>query len=79
MIEPAVSLEAMPRSVPFLMVHTGTGYMDCEYRQYKFSDCSTVEDAHLVDIGVCWEKVDRPAGLDAHVIHETEEVEKTSA
>ncbi|ODM20813.1 hypothetical protein SI65_03866 [Aspergillus cristatus] len=57
----------------------GTGYMNCEYRQYEFSDCSTAEDAHLVEIGVCREKVDRPAGLDAHVIHEIEEVEKASA
>lgn len=52
--------------------------MNCEYRQYEFSKDSTQDDVHLVEVGVCREKVDRPAGLDAHVIHEIEEVEKAS-
>lgn len=62
----------------FLIVYIGTGYMNCEYRLYEFSKDSTQEDAHLVETGACRKKVDRPAGLDAHVIHEIEEVEKAS-
>lgn len=52
--------------------------MNCECRQYEFSKDSTQDDAHLVEIGPPREKLGRPAGLDAHVIHEIEEVEKVS-
>lgn len=52
--------------------------MNCECRQYEFSKDSTQDDAHLVEIGPPREKLGRPAGLDAHVIHEIEEVEKAS-
>lgn len=52
--------------------------MNCEYRENEFSEDSTQADAHLVEIGGSGEKVDRPARLDAHVIHEIEEVEKES-
>lgn len=52
--------------------------MNCECRQYEFSKDSTQNNAHLVEIGGTREKIDRPVGLDAHVIHEIEEVEKAS-
>ncbi|KAE8151902.1 histidine phosphatase superfamily [Aspergillus avenaceus] len=56
----------------------GTGYMNCETRQYEFSSGSTQDDAHLVEVGISRERVDRPAGLDAHVIHEIDEIERVS-
>ncbi|PYI00268.1 phosphoglycerate mutase family protein-like protein, partial [Aspergillus sclerotiicarbonarius CBS 121057] len=52
-----------------------TGYQNCEYRRFQFSEDSTAESAHLVEIGNAREKQARPVGLDAHVVREIEEVE----
>lgn len=52
--------------------------MNCECRQYEFSTDSTHENAHMLGIGGPREKVDGPVGLDAHVIHEIEEVGQAS-
>ncbi|KAL2822255.1 histidine phosphatase superfamily [Aspergillus cavernicola] len=56
----------------------GTGYLNCEYRKLEFTEDSTGKEAHLRESGSMLEKQSRPAGLDAHVIHEIEEVERAS-
>ncbi|KAJ5443912.1 phosphoglycerate mutase family protein-like protein [Penicillium daleae] len=54
----------------------GTGYLNCEYRKLEFTDDSNEKESHLRECGSTLEKQARPAGLDAHLIHEIEEVEK---
>lgn len=52
--------------------------MNCEYRKLEFTEDSSEGESHLRECGSTLEKQDRPAGLDSHVIHEIEEVEKAS-
>jgi hypothetical protein len=44
----------------------------------EFTEDSDVQESHLRECGSSREKQGRPVGLDAHVIHEIEEVEKAS-
>ena len=53
----------------------GTGYQNCEYRKFEFTEDSNEKEAHLFEVGSTRERQDRPPGLDAHVIHEMDEVE----
>ncbi|KAJ5107650.1 phosphoglycerate mutase family protein-like protein [Penicillium angulare] len=53
----------------------GTGYLNCEYRKLEFTEDSNEDESHLRECGNTLEKEARPAGLDAHVIHEIEAVE----
>ncbi|OJJ36193.1 hypothetical protein ASPWEDRAFT_134914 [Aspergillus wentii DTO 134E9] len=52
----------------------GTGYRNCEYRTFEFTEDSN-EEPHLREVGNMASKVNRPPYLDAHVIHELDEVE----
>jgi hypothetical protein len=61
-----------------ILFFTGTGWRNCEWRHFEFTQDSTASDAHLTEVGNTQPKKDRPAGLDAHVIKEIEEVEKAS-
>lgn len=54
----------------------GTGYLNCEYRKLEFIEDSNEKESHLRECGSTLEKQARPAGLNAHLIHEIEEVEK---
>ncbi|KAJ5204600.1 phosphoglycerate mutase family protein-like protein [Penicillium cinerascens] len=56
----------------------GTVYLNCEYRKLEFTEDSNGHEPHLRECGSMLEKQDRPIGLDAHVIHEIEEVERAS-
>jgi hypothetical protein len=56
----------------------GTGYLNCEYRKLEFTEDSNEKESHLRECGSALEKQARSAGLDAHLIHEIEEVEKAS-
>jgi hypothetical protein len=56
----------------------GTGYLNCEYRKLKFTEDSNEKESHLRECGSTLEKQPRPVGLDAHLIHEIEEMEKVS-
>ncbi|KAJ5760397.1 hypothetical protein N7520_007553 [Penicillium odoratum] len=53
----------------------GTGYRNCEYRRFTFTEDSSSTEAHLLEVGGSSVKVDRPLGVDIHVLHEVEEVE----
>lgn len=55
----------------------GTGYLNCEYRKLEFTD-DPDEESHLRERGSTPGKKAKLAGLDAHLIHEIEEVEKAS-
>lgn len=56
----------------------GTGYFNCEYRKLDFTDDSKPEEAYLRESETAFAKQDRPAGVDAHIIQELEEVERAS-
>ncbi|KAE8343330.1 hypothetical protein BDV24DRAFT_161767 [Aspergillus arachidicola] len=56
----------------------GTGYLNCEYRKLEFTEDSNEAESHLRECGSTLEKHARPAGLDDHLFHEIEEVEKAS-
>jgi hypothetical protein len=60
------------------LVIAGTGWRNCEWRAFEFTQDSKAEDAHLSEVGNMQAKKDRAPGLDSHVIHEIEEVEKAS-
>ncbi|GLI72281.1 hypothetical protein PoHVEF18_000451 [Penicillium ochrochloron] len=51
-----------------------TGYV----KGKEFTEDSNEEESHLRECGSTQEKQARPAGLDAHLIHEIDEVEKAS-
>ncbi|KAI9933786.1 hypothetical protein ASPWEDRAFT_168061 [Aspergillus wentii DTO 134E9] len=57
-------------------ISRGTGFSNCEWRQYEFTRDSNGREAHLTESGSTREKQDMPAGVDAHIIHEIEGVEK---
>lgn len=50
----------------------GTGWKNCEWRKFQFTEISNGKDAHLTEVGNTRLKEDRPTGLDAHLIDETE-------
>ena len=56
----------------------GTGWRNCEWRQFEFTQDSNEADAHLTEVGYTQEKKDRAPGLDSHVIQEIEDVEKAT-
>ncbi|KAJ5297386.1 hypothetical protein N7508_007635 [Penicillium antarcticum] len=49
-----------------------TGWKNCEWRKFEFTEDSNGENAHLKETGNTSSKEDRPTGLDAHLISETE-------
>lgn len=65
-------------NLTFYSLFTGTGWRNCEWRQFEFTQDSTASNAHLTEVGNTQPQKDRPAGIDAHVIKEIEEVEKAS-
>lgn len=38
----------------------GTGFKNCDYRQFVFKEGSTVESAHLFEAGVGGQKIGKP-------------------
>ncbi|CAI7634610.1 unnamed protein product [Penicillium bialowiezense] len=56
-----------------------TGWRNCEWRQFEFTEDSNTREAHLIEVGNSQPKKDRAPGLDAHVIQEIEEIEKAAA
>ncbi|KAJ5364403.1 phosphoglycerate mutase family protein-like protein [Penicillium cataractarum] len=56
----------------------GTGYLNCEYRKLEFTEDSDKTESHLRECGSMLGKQARPAGLDDHLFHEIEKVEKAS-
>lgn len=55
-----------------------TGWRNCEWRQFEFTQDLNEADAHLTEVGNTQEKKERAPGLDSHVIQEIEDVEKTT-
>ncbi|KAJ5762515.1 uncharacterized protein N7511_005897 [Penicillium nucicola] len=47
-----------------------TGWKNCEWRKFEFTEDSNARDAHLREVGSTQLKEDRPVGLDAHLIQE---------
>jgi hypothetical protein len=48
----------------------GTGYKNCEYRQFEFTPDPNLEEAHLREVGGTRERQRRPSNIEAHVFQQ---------
>ncbi|KAJ5604471.1 hypothetical protein N7510_009625 [Penicillium lagena] len=48
----------------------GTGYKNCEYRQFGFTPESNLHEAHLREVGGTRERQRRPSNIEAHVFQQ---------